>query len=288
MTASTGFEVPLAGQRARLRQIGLPELFGRLEEQLPGQSQVICLGKQMGQCKAQIEGRVAVVDHLMVEQDQAALVDQDVLGTEIPMHHRPGCRLHVADELRVKVRRGGIFSGGEVVVGIDPQLLKKVAVLNGANGRFIEFRSLKMDPAEKGSKLYRGILRDLAPQQDGFPVLVRIGHRFHPQKKKGRILKDERGEGSGRGQVFQKPQSESFALDARGIGMPVRGHPQFFEGLFDDDAPRRSPHEDGFVGDSASQDHGGANVVLGKEPPAAEIVDQIVRLLDVERNRHAG
>jgi hypothetical protein len=44
---------------------------------------VIRFGEQVGHGEPDIEGGVAVVDHFVIEEDEAAVVDEDVLGAEV-------------------------------------------------------------------------------------------------------------------------------------------------------------------------------------------------------------
>ena len=58
---------------------------GRVE--FPAQRrQVVGLAEEVCQGEAQVEGRIAEVDHFVIEQHQAAFVYQDVFGAVIAVH----------------------------------------------------------------------------------------------------------------------------------------------------------------------------------------------------------
>ena len=82
--------------------------------------QVVRLAEQVGHAEAEVESGIAEVDHLVVEQDQPAVVDQHVLGAEVAMDDRVLARIGVVDQGGVKGGRLRNLAGGVPVIGLDP------------------------------------------------------------------------------------------------------------------------------------------------------------------------
>src|SRR4051812_43058807 len=62
--------------------------FGGLGEGVTVLRQVVALGQEMGQGETQVEGGIAKMNDLVVEQDELAGGDEHVLGAVIPVNER--------------------------------------------------------------------------------------------------------------------------------------------------------------------------------------------------------
>ena len=96
-------------------------------------AQVDRLEHQMAEEEAEVERRVAGVGALEIQEDQAAGVDQDVLGAEVAQDE---CALgsgnvHRGDQGVDPRGDAGMGAGDRAVVGIDPQLIEQGGVGQG-------------------------------------------------------------------------------------------------------------------------------------------------------------
>ena len=80
MTHDPRLEILPPGYAAERVQISLPVTARGVGEGRPSVDQEMGLAQQMGHRKTQVEGRVAPVDHFVIQQHHAIGVKEDVLG----------------------------------------------------------------------------------------------------------------------------------------------------------------------------------------------------------------
>ena len=92
---------------------------------------MVCLAQEVRQGEAQVEGRVAEVDHLMIEQHQPPLIHQHVLRTVVAMHKRVAPGTGPVDQTGIKGGDIGNLRGGVGVIRLEPQRFKERAIGEG-------------------------------------------------------------------------------------------------------------------------------------------------------------
>src|SRR4051794_10746356 len=90
--------------------------------------QVMRLAQQVRHREADIEGWIAVVNHLVVEQDELVVVNEDVLRTVIAMHERDTPLTRLIDEPSHKLGRLGYLLRRKQVVRLQSQRFKEARV----------------------------------------------------------------------------------------------------------------------------------------------------------------
>ena len=86
------------------------------------------LAQEVGQRKTQVEGRVAKVDHFVIEQHQAAFMNEHILRTVIAMHQRDAAGQRLAYEGIQKSRGGRRLLRGIPVIRLQAQRFEERAV----------------------------------------------------------------------------------------------------------------------------------------------------------------
>src|ERR1017187_108063 len=86
------------------------------------------LAKEVRQRETQIEGRIAEVDHFVIEQHQAAFMNEYVLRTVVAVHQGDAAGQRVAYEGVQKGRGGRRLLRGIAVIGFQAQRFEERAV----------------------------------------------------------------------------------------------------------------------------------------------------------------
>src|ERR671916_1001969 len=107
---------------------------GRIGEVFPYAGEVVCFAQEVCEGEAQVEGRVAEVDNLVVEQHEGAFADEDVLRAVVAVDQgvAPGASLLYERAKEI----GGLrnLPGGVIVIRLQPQRLEERAVPEGGFG----------------------------------------------------------------------------------------------------------------------------------------------------------
>ena len=123
---------PLLGRRAlRYAARGVvidEERDGRLDERAAEGREVASFADEVREREADVERRIAPVDHLMVEQDEPPVVHEHVLRAEIAVDQRQPAGARVAYELVQKIGRLRHARGGVGVIRLDSEGLEKRSV----------------------------------------------------------------------------------------------------------------------------------------------------------------
>ncbi|CAA9363509.1 MAG: hypothetical protein AVDCRST_MAG93-7798 [uncultured Chloroflexia bacterium] len=94
-------------------------MFGSCGECSTLRFKVMRLAEQMREREAEVEGRIAPVDDLMVEQHQAILIHQDILGAVITMDEGQLRCQRPIDQLLDERCGFWHLGGGVAIVGLD-------------------------------------------------------------------------------------------------------------------------------------------------------------------------
>src|SRR5258706_1972604 len=196
-----------------------PENMRGREETLAIAGDVMGFAQQMSEGKADVEGRIAEMNHLVVEQDQFALVDENIFGAVVAVDQAEAAGVSGLDDLVKRAGRLRELLGGVAVVGLDAQRFEEGAVFKKRvqvrpRGRF------EMDRADEAAELIEMVLDDVVGEKKRFEVVVRIGNGGHGEEILLAIIKNERRDGAGRSQLGKILQRERFAMDAGRIGKP--------------------------------------------------------------------
>ncbi len=90
--------------------------------------QMMGLAEQVGEAEAQVEGRVAEVDHLMIQQHQSLMMNENVLGAVIAMHQGQAAGAGFFNQGMEEIGRRRNLAGGVAVVRLQPQRLQRPQV----------------------------------------------------------------------------------------------------------------------------------------------------------------
>ncbi|HET9970282.1 MAG TPA: hypothetical protein VFQ68_18760 [Streptosporangiaceae bacterium] len=181
---------------------------------------------------AEVEGRVAGVDHLPVEQHRRAAGDQHVLRGEIAMHQTggPGAGA-VGDE---RGQGGGMLGpvrGDLPVVRVEPQRVEQLGPFRpgqpGGDGPLVQHRH-----AFGQRRHHREI--DPAGQQFGLPVGRGRRDPLQLQDRRFSVRPVDRGDQDRAERAAQGPQDDALPVRPARVGGPL--------GLDVEPPPRRLDH----------------------------------------------
>jgi hypothetical protein len=170
------------GRFAESFAIGLPVVSGGLEEARAMRHEVVRFTQEMREGEAEIEGGVAPVDDFVIEEDEAALVDEDVFRAVIAVDEGVTRGAGFGDE---GVEEGGGIGrvrGAVGVVGLEAEGFEKGAVFKegGELGRALV--GAAMDAGEEAGELLEVRVFDLAAQEEGLPIFVWLWDGLHGQE----------------------------------------------------------------------------------------------------------
>ncbi len=86
MAHCSGLQAVAPGHIAEASPVGLPIYPGSFDKVLAINWQMMGFTQEVGHGKADVEGGIAKMDHLVVEQKEIILMDKYVLGTVIAMY----------------------------------------------------------------------------------------------------------------------------------------------------------------------------------------------------------
>ncbi len=232
--------------------------------------------------KADVEGRIAEVDYLVVEQDELALMNEDVLGAVIAVDEAESAGEGFFDELVEELTRSGNLLGGVAVIRLDAEGFEEGAVFE--EGLEISAASrFGMDRADEPAELVEMVLDDVVGEEKGFEIVVRIGNGRHGQKIVLRIFENKRGDGAGGSELGEMFEGEGFATDALGVGEPICFYAEFGEGLLEDPGFAGGAFDEhGFIGDAAAQVVDLGLLGFGDAVGLDQVIEELVGLFDVK------
>ena len=82
------FQIADQGRSLDVRRVVLPVGDHGVGEVRALRRQMVRLAEQVRHRKAEIEGRIAQMDHLVVEQNQAVLMNENIFGAVVAMYQR--------------------------------------------------------------------------------------------------------------------------------------------------------------------------------------------------------
>src|SRR5207248_6288321 len=133
--------------------------------------EVVRLAEQMGQGKADVESRIAEVEHFMVKQDQFALVHEDVFGAVVAVDETEAAGQCLCDQLPEEIARGGNLLRGVAIVGLDAERLEEGSILK----QRVQVRpacGMQVDRANEAAELIEMVLEDVVAEEKGFEIVM--------------------------------------------------------------------------------------------------------------------
>src|SRR5688572_13422302 len=134
--------------------IAAPVMIHGFSEQVAISYKPVGFAQQMCHGKTQVKSRVAKMNHLMVEQDQAVIMYQDVFGAVISMHQRKAPPERGLDQLFKEWRGFRNLLGGKSIIRFEAQTFKKVAVIKDFGNLIALGITVLVDRAEQVCKLF--------------------------------------------------------------------------------------------------------------------------------------
>ena len=190
----------------------------------------------MAQEEAEVEAGVARMGAFEVEEDQAAGVDQDVLGTEITQDQCPIARrpIHAGDQGLDPGRESRMSPGDRAVVGVDPQFVEQRGVGQGSAQAGVTGRVGVDRPQDRAQR--RGDRRiRLTCHQKALPGRRVVGCAGHREQEIGPILEqDARGPSRGAGSSASRSSAARSAQMRSSRAQPFHGHAKSLAALLDD------------------------------------------------------
>src|SRR5439155_10854750 len=109
-----------AGRQGSVGHLGLicgPIETCRIEKWLALREQVVRLAQEVRERKADVEGRVSPMKHLVIEQHETVWTYQNVLRAVITVDQRDTCGGGLGDQAGKKIRCRRMTRGGVAIVG---------------------------------------------------------------------------------------------------------------------------------------------------------------------------
>jgi len=100
-------------------RVGAPENVGGGDESIAMSGHVMCLAEQVGEGEANVKCGIAEVDHLVVEEDQFSIVDENIFRAVIAVHEAEAAGPGGLDELVQELSGLRDLLGGVAVIGLD-------------------------------------------------------------------------------------------------------------------------------------------------------------------------
>jgi len=248
---------------------------------------VVRLAQEVGQPEAEIEPRIAPVDHLVVKQNQPPFVDQDVLRAVVAVDQGDGDRSRLCQQSLDEGRRRRHPARGVSVVRLQPQRLEEGAVGEDRLDLRPPLGRPAVDRPQQPGELVDVPGVEPPRQQHPLPVLVRRRHRRHRQQVLLAILEHQGNRRSRRRQLGQPAQPQRLPLDPLRRAEPIDRHPQLGERLLQHPPLAPRPLDQHRPVRHPAGQYPDLRRLVGRDPAAApQIAQQRVRLLDVEFAGH--
>src|SRR5947207_2016431 len=100
---------------------------------------MIRLSEQMRQCKPDVECRVAEMNHLMVQQHQLLLVNEDVLRTVVAVDERQTRGKRIGDEPVKESASHRMLRRGVAIVRLQAEALEETSIVEFSRKSIVRF-----------------------------------------------------------------------------------------------------------------------------------------------------
>lgn len=233
----------------------LPKQGNSTRESLTARRIVMGLAQEMGHRKADVEHGVAPMNDLVVDEDQAIPMNEDVLGAVVAVHQSETAPASLLDQRPQEGSRGGDFAGGEGVERFEAQLLEELNVGKDRFERIGGEAGTPVNGPQQLSKLPDVIGIDRSRQEKGLPILVRWRHGFHGEEVMLLVFEHEGGDRARRRERGQPPHAEGFAVDPFRAAMPGGRDTKSAERLLQHPGVASGPvNQDCAIGDAPGED----------------------------------